>query len=56
MKDNIKTFSDKFKIASEKELIDAIEKLGFVPFFMNDIFIAMNWTKRNYSVKSDFTN
>lgn len=31
------TFSDDFTIGSEQELIDAIEKLGFVPFFANEI-------------------
>lgn len=32
-----RTFSDRFKIGSEEELIEAIEELGFVPFFENEI-------------------
>ena len=31
------TFSDDFKIGTMKELITAVEKLGFVPFFANEI-------------------
>ncbi|MCR4839930.1 MAG: hypothetical protein K5848_00150 [Lachnospiraceae bacterium] len=31
------TFSDDFKIGSKEELIDAINELGFVPFFKNEI-------------------
>ena len=31
------TFSDDFKIASMQNLIDAINELGFVPFFANEI-------------------
>ncbi len=32
-----RTFSDKFRIGSKEELIQAIEELGFVPFFENEI-------------------
>ena len=32
-----RTFSDRFTIGSEEELIKAIEELGFVPFFENEI-------------------
>ena len=32
-----RTFSDRFTIGSEEELIQAIEELGFVPFFENEI-------------------
>ena len=32
-----RTFSDRFKIGSEEELIEAIEEFGFVPFFENEI-------------------
>ena len=31
------TFSDGFEIGSMDELIDAIDELGFVPFFANGI-------------------
>ena len=31
------TFSDDFTIGSKQELIEVIEKLGFVPFFANEI-------------------
>ena len=31
------TFSDDFKIGSMQELIDLIEDVGFVPFFINEI-------------------
>ncbi len=31
------TFSDDFRIGSMNELIDAINELGFVPFFVNEI-------------------
>ena len=31
------TFSDHFRIGSEKEMIEAVNKLGFVPFFENEI-------------------
>ena len=34
---SIKTFSDSFKIGSAEELIKAIDDLGFVPFFENEI-------------------
>ena len=33
----IKTFSDRFTIGSEEELAEVIDKLGFVPFFENEI-------------------
>ena len=31
------TFSDRFKIRSEQDLMDLIEEAGFVPFFANEI-------------------
>lgn len=35
--DGIETFSDDFKIGSMEELINVIDRLGFVPFFKNPI-------------------
>ena len=37
MAQKTRTFSDPFKIRSMQELMDLIEEVGFVPFFMNEI-------------------